>query len=134
MLKRINPEDLNVGQECYIKVVTEKVKISDRSPVLRDIAGNFYYPSRSELIYTLDDQPQHPDPELEMLVNVAKALMINDLHFTENEIEEELGHKLSEDKKERAKQWASAYKKLIAREAADLITACEKAIKEGENG
>lgn len=131
MLKRINPEDLNVGQECYIKVVTEKVKISDRSPVLRDIAGNFYYPSWGGPIYTLDDQPNHPDPELEMLVNVATALMINDLHFTENEIEEELGHKLSEDKKERAKQWASAYKKLIARDAADLIAAC-KQIKEGE--
>ena len=64
-MKKVNPEDLVVGQECYIKVVTEKVKISDRSPVLRDIAGNFYYPSRGEPIYTIDDQPQKPDPEAE---------------------------------------------------------------------
>jgi len=104
MLKRINPEDLNVGQECYIKVVTEKVKISDRSPVLRDIAGNFYYPSRSELIYALDDQPNHPDPELEMLVNVASRLYVTG----------EFGNHNS-----------------CARDAAELIAACKK-IKEGE--
>lgn len=103
-MKKVNPEDLVVGQECYIKVVTEKVKISDGSPVLRNIAGNFYYPSRGELIYTLDDQPQHPDPELEMLVNVASRLYVTG----------EFGNHNS-----------------CARDAADLIAAC-KQIKEGE--
>lgn len=113
MLKQINPEDLKVGQECYIKVVTEKVKISDRSPVLRDIAGNFYYPSRGEPIYTLDDQPQKPDPELEMLVNVATALYV--AHgTTANGV-----NTFMPDREE------------IAREAANLIAAC-KQIKEGE--
>ena len=104
MLKQINQKNLVVGQECYIKVVTEKVKISDGSPVLRNIAGNFYYPSRGELIYTLDDQPQKPDPELEMLVNVASRL-----YATTN-----FGNYDT-----------------CAREAADLIAACKR-IKEGE--
>ena len=107
-MKKVNPEDLNVGQECYIKVVTEKVKISDRSPVLRDIAGNFYYPSRSEPIYTIDDQPQKPDPELEMLVNVA-----NDIFCASNNPKYTV-----ED---------------AAVDAYNLIAACEKAIKEGSN-
>lgn len=132
MLKQINPEDLKVGQECYVKVRFATIDKNQSCPlILIDCDKDRRVFSLDQPIYTLDDQPQKPDPELEMLVNVATALMINDLHFTENEIEEELGHKLSEDKKERAKQWASAYKKLIAREAADLIAACKK-IKEGD--
>lgn len=92
MLKKINPEDLKEGQECYIKVVTEKVKTSDGRPVLRDIAGNLYYPSRGEPIYTIEEQSiistiqeqpivlthdHHPDPELAMLVNVASRLYVS---------------------------------------------------------
>lgn len=73
-LKKINPEDLKVGQECYIKVVTEKVKTRDGRPVLRDIAGNLFYPSNGEHIYTIDDQPNHPDTELDMLVDVASRI------------------------------------------------------------
>lgn len=100
MLKRINPEDLKEGQECYIKFI-----VSIEQPLhLSDMSDNTFRLSGSEPIYTLDDQPQHPDPELEMLVNVA-----SELYATTN-----FGNYDT-----------------CAREAAYLIAAC-KQIKEGE--
>lgn len=139
-MKKINPKDLVKGKKYLVELEFNRDIIEGPYPLqFTDTRGGGNCLPLTQPIYTLEeDQPivgtleqTGTDPELEMLVNVAIALMINDLHFTENEIEEELGHKLSEDKKERAKQWASAYKKLIARDAADLIAACKR-IKEGE--
>ena len=124
-MKKVNPEDLVAGQEYYVKL---KFGFKDKglTPLcFTDILEDDYWYHKDQPIYTADND------RLKMVVEVATALLVNDTHYTENEIEGELGHKLSEDKKERVKQWASAYKKLIAREAADLIAAC-KQIKEGE--
>ena len=113
MLKQINPEDLTVGQEYYAKM--RYVSTDNTYWPLNFIDGDGAEMSFTKNcpIYTLDDQPNHPDPELEMLVNVATALYV--AHgTTANGV-----NTFMPDREE------------IAREAANLIAAC-KQIKEGE--
>lgn len=68
-MKKVNPSDLVVGQECYIKLVARQN--SDGSMTMIDEDGYAYLPSGSEPIYTASDEH---DPELEMLVNVASRI------------------------------------------------------------
>lgn len=66
-MKKINPEDLVVGQECYIKFT-----VANEQPLhLSDMAGNTFSLSGDESIYTHEESN---DIELEMLVNVANRM------------------------------------------------------------
>ena len=73
-MKKVNPEDLVAGQEYYVKL---KFGFKDKglTPLcFTDILEDDYWYHKDQPIYTLDDQPQKPDPELEMLVNVANDI------------------------------------------------------------
>ena len=128
-MKKVNPEDLVVGQEYYVKMKLSDKDSTDLPYCFEDIQGSIEWLPQDQPIYTAE-----PDNDrLKMVVGVASRMLIADTHYSALEIESELGHNLSEDSQERSKQWASAYKRLVAREALELITACEKAIKEGSN-
>lgn len=113
MLKRINPEDLKVGQEYYAKMRYVSTDYTYSPLNFIDSDGDHRSFTKNCPIYTLDNQPQHSDSELEMLVNVATALYV--------------AHGTTADGVNRF----MPSKEEIAREAADLIAAC-KQIKEGE--
>ena len=109
MLKQINPEDLVVGQEYYVKLHFNRIDTDGEFPAVFSNNKNSYnFIPINQPIYTLDDQPKphHPDPELEMLVNVA-----NDIFCASNNPKYTV-----ED---------------AAVDAYNLIAACKK-IKEGE--
>lgn len=97
-MKKINPENLVVGQECYIKFI-----VANEQPLhLSDIAGNTFKLSGDEPIYTHEESN---DIDLEMLVNVASRLWETKPYPT----------------------WNDCIKASI-----EFITACKKALKEGE--
>lgn len=112
MLKQINPEDLVVGREYYVKM---EFKLNDRTGApycFNDVKGNERWFHENQPIYTLEQTST--DTDLEMLVNVASSLYV--------------AHGIVADGIEKF----MPSKDEIAREALDIITACKNALKEGE--
>lgn len=117
-LKKINPEDLVVGQEYYVKMKLDTVDDSSM-PFAFNRTGDLDYVwfYKDQPIYTIEesaDIEESNDIELEMLVNVATALYV--------------AHGTNAD----AVKTFMPDREQIAREALELITACKRAIKEGE--
>jgi len=101
-MKKVNPEDLVVGQEYYVKM-----KLSDKdSPYfVRDVAGQEGWTEPIPLL-TLTPSSEPDNDRLKMVVGVASRLYAS-TNFGNYDT--------------------------CARKALELITACEKAIKEGSN-
>ena len=112
-MKKINPEDLVVGQKYYVGELRLEEKENKFYPfrILSDVHGNKCTIHESQPIYTHEEST---DIELEMLVNVASRMYVSFSEICEQTNKD----MLSMDN--------------IAREALKLITACKTAIKEGE--
>ena len=123
-LTPVSPSDLKVGEKYFIEVELKQIDDSDKPYFVRDVAGQEGWTEPIPLL-TLTPSSEPDNDRLKMVVEVASRMLIADTHYSALEIESELGHNLSEDSQERSKQWASAYKRLVAREALELITACE---------
>lgn len=116
-MKKINPEDLVVGQKYLVEMELSEIDHDDPAPYcFGDIQGDGIWFPKSQPIYTheelsfenvsMDGKPiLQSSTDLEMLVNVASRLYATG----------EFGNYDN-----------------CAREAISLITACKKALKEGE--
>lgn len=102
-LKKINPEGLVVGKECYVKMKVVELDGSDVPICLEDNTGNGTWFHKDQPIYTHESST---DTELEMLVNVASRIYSSKNYngFIERSVND----------------------------AKDIITACKNALKEGE--
>ncbi len=110
-MKKVNPEDLVVGQECYIKVKFARIGNDYVNPLILINSDN------DERVFSLDQPIYTAEPSsdrLKMVVEVATALYV--------------AHGTTAD----GKNTFMPDRDQIAHEALELITACEKAIKEGE--
>jgi len=115
-MKKINPEDLVVGQKYLVEMELSEIDHDDPAPYcFGDIQGDGIWFPKSQPIYTheelsfenvsMDGKPiLQSSTDLEMLVNVASCFH------------------------------ACGYGEYdeCAKKALDLITACKNAIKEGE--
>lgn len=102
-MKKINPEDLVVGQKYLVEMELSEIDHDDPAPYcFGDIQGDGIWFHITQPIYTHEEST---DIELEMLVNVASRM------YTTGEF--------------------GNYDN-CAKEALNLITACKTAIKEGE--
>lgn len=113
-MKKINPEDLVVGQKYLVEMELSEIDHDDPAPYcFGDIQGDGIWFHITQPIYTHEESN---DIELEMLVNVASRLHSNYLMavFYHNG------------------KYTMATNDAIASEALALITACKNAIKEGE--
>lgn len=111
-LKKINPEELVVGREYYVKLKLFETDESSFTFGFKDLRGGEFWHSDDQPIYTYEaDQPiiatleQTADTELEMLVNVASRLWETKPYSTWND---------------------------CIKEAKEFITVCKNALKEGE--
>lgn len=116
-MKKINPEDLVVGQKYLVEMELSEIDHDDPAPYcFGDIQGDGIWFPKSQPIYTheelsfenvsMDGKPiLQSSTDLEMLVNVASRLWETKPYPT----------------------WNDCIKASI-----EFITACKKALKEGE--
>lgn len=125
-LKQINPEDLVEGQEYYVKM---KFHMNDEAEIL---PLHFFYGDTNvaclELeapTFTIEEAPEvtlevkEDDSELRIKAQIMAGILANSVyasHLMGNTFEPAQG----------------AVAELINRMYSELITACKKAIKEGE--
>ena len=112
-MKKINPEDLVVGQKYLVEMELSEIDHDDPAPYcFGDIQGDGIWFHITQPIYTHEE---YNDIELEMLVNVASR------------IQSDYNLALANGNNSNFPTYEQ-----IAREALNLITACKNAIKEGE--
>ena len=117
-MKKVNPEDLVVGQEYYVKLKFDFKDKGLRPLGFTDILEDDYWYHKDQPIYTAEQvatlEVKEDNARLKMVVEVATALYV--------------AHGTTAD----GKNTFMPDRDQIAHEALELITACEEALKEVE--